>query len=43
MSFFSKIKRAFGFNDNGEDLDDELGYDMTRAPYVNPFRRCVGS
>ena len=38
MAFFSKLKHAFGFNDNGDDLDDELGYDMSTAPYVNPFR-----
>ena len=39
MAFFSKLKHAFGFNENGDDLDDELDYDLAKAPYVNPFHR----
>ncbi len=41
MGFFSGIKRAFGFSDNGEEHDDELdGVDgsAARSPFVNPFK-----
>lgn len=39
MAFFNKLKHAFGFNEQGDDLDDELDYDLANAPYVNPFHR----
>lgn len=39
MAFFKNLKRAFGFNDNGEDLDDEIDYDLSRSPFANPFKR----
>ncbi len=41
MGFFSGLKRAFGFSDNGEEHDDELdGVDgaAARSPFVNPFK-----
>lgn len=39
MDFFSKLKRAFGFPDDGSGYDDELRVDSRNTPYVNPFRR----
>lgn len=39
MSFFNNLKRAFGFNDNGDDIDDVVDYDLSRSPFANPFRR----
>ncbi len=35
MSFFNNLKRALGFNGEGEDMDDEGNY----TPYSNPFHR----
>ena len=39
MSFFNKLKRAFGFNSDGEDLDEVVDYDLSKSPFSNPFRR----
>lgn len=38
MGFFNKLKRAFGFNDDGDELDDVLDIDIASQPYINPFK-----
>lgn len=38
MDFFSKVKRAFGFSEDGSDFNDEVDADVRSMPYVNPFR-----
>lgn len=45
MAFFRGLKRAFGFNADGDEVDDELdGVDgnASKHPYVNPFREHDG-
>ena len=39
MDFFSKVKRAFGFTEDGSDFEDKIRVDSHATPYVNPFRR----
>ena len=39
MDFFSKVKRAFGFTEDGSDFEDEIRVDSRTTPYVNPFRK----
>ena len=37
MAFFSKFKRAFGFDDNGDELDDELDIAVPSNSRSNSF------
>ena len=40
MSFFNNLKRALGFNSDGDAIDELDYYEMSgRAPYVNPFNK----
>jgi myosin heavy subunit len=40
MSFFNNLKRALGFNSDGDAIDELDYYEMSgRAPYVNPFKK----
>ncbi len=37
MGFFDRLKRAFGFDSHGDDLDDILDRDVSALPLANPF------